>query len=81
MLGFTRDSGPLTPLARRSPAACAAVGFVFGLVGTWALLALDARPAPTGWWAVAIILPMGLSSAFVGWRIAQQVRRKSKLGE
>ncbi|MDQ3515384.1 MAG: hypothetical protein M3403_01220 [Gemmatimonadota bacterium] len=80
MLGFTRDSGPLTPLARRSPAAFAAVGFLLGLLVAWAMLAFDTRPAPTGWLRVAVMFAMGLSTAFTGWWVAQRVRRKSKLG-
>lgn len=81
MLGFTRDSGPLTPLARRSPAAFAAVGFLLGLLVAEAMFAWNTGPAPTGWWRVAGMFAMGLSTAFTGWWVAQRVRSKSKPGE
>jgi hypothetical protein len=80
MLGFTRDSGPLTPLAKRSPAALAAVGFLFGLLVAEVMLALGPQPAPMGRWRISVMTAMGLSMALVGWVVAQRVRSKSKSG-
>lgn len=79
MLGFTRDLGPLTPLAKRSPAAVAAVGFLVGLLGGAAMVALNPPHGPWGW-RIAMMIAMGLAIAFVGWMVAQRVRSKSKSG-
>ena len=80
MLGFTRDSGPLTPLAKRSPAAFAAVGFLVGLLGGAGMVASSPPPHGPWGWRIATMTAMGLAMAFVGWYVAQRVRSKSKSG-
>jgi hypothetical protein len=77
MLGFTRNTGPLTWLAMRSRTGATAAGFVIGLLVELLIWALGAEPAfSSKWERVGFTLAMGLVGAFVAWWTAVRVRNR-----
>lgn len=74
MLGFTRNTGPLTNLARRSPAAMAVIGAVIGLMVQllYRPVFTDVDVAPGVFEPIA----MTILGGFLGWRAAIRVRRR-----